>query len=654
MSMGISTESSDINPDDVLKILVASDIHLGYEEKNPQRGEDSFLAFEEVLQHAVDNDVDAILLGGDLFHIANPSTNTLNRCLRLLKTYTLGDKPIQLQVLREENLSLADTLNSALNYEDPNINVAIPVFSIHGNHDDTTGFGHISAMELLGTNGLVNYFGKWNDLNNVVIKPIMLKKGETKLALYGLSHIADGRLSRLFDESKVFLERPDDPGWFNMLVLHQNRADRGYKKYLPENLLPKFLNLVIWGHEHDCRIQPEQNALHEFFVSQPGSTVATSLSEGESIQKCCALLSIHKDLFRMDPIPLQSVRPFEFETVDLSTKIDELNLGFGDVQEKVMNFATERVEAMIERSKAKLTGYERQPTRPLIRLRLIVSEVEQEFNPIRFGQQYTERVANPLDMILFQKKLYRTKNDSVKLDSKAFEEVYKRKQNVTRPEDVVDQYFAEAAEANQLEVLCPRSMKELCRRVVDHDDDDAADKILKFYQSKVFDFLMASDSLIEDNVDEVLSGFHEKEDEMYQDMLAMLDSRAQRSSDPMHRLHPNKKTVDPEEEEEDDDDGSVSAKRNTTKTARGAAKADRGARGRGATATKTTRATSRAASKVAVTVPSTARSQSSIASMFSQQSSSNNTMTTVASRSSKRNAPAARGRRVQYDSDASD
>ena len=26
-----------------------------------------------------------------------------------------------------------------VNYEDPDINVAIPVFSIHGNHDDPTG-----------------------------------------------------------------------------------------------------------------------------------------------------------------------------------------------------------------------------------------------------------------------------------------------------------------------------------------------------------------------------------------------------------------------------------------------------------------------------------------------------------------------------------
>lgn len=32
----------------------------------------------------------------------------------------------------------------AVNYEDPNLNVAIPVFSIHGNHDDPQGTGPVS------------------------------------------------------------------------------------------------------------------------------------------------------------------------------------------------------------------------------------------------------------------------------------------------------------------------------------------------------------------------------------------------------------------------------------------------------------------------------------------------------------------------------
>lgn len=39
----------------------------------------------------------------------------------------------------------ADTSFPAVNYEDPNLNVGIPVFSIHGNHDDPQGTGPVSG-----------------------------------------------------------------------------------------------------------------------------------------------------------------------------------------------------------------------------------------------------------------------------------------------------------------------------------------------------------------------------------------------------------------------------------------------------------------------------------------------------------------------------
>ena len=46
------------------------------------------------------------------------------------------------------------------NFDDPNLNVGLPVFTIHGNHDDPTGADSLSAVDILSTAGLVNYFGK--------------------------------------------------------------------------------------------------------------------------------------------------------------------------------------------------------------------------------------------------------------------------------------------------------------------------------------------------------------------------------------------------------------------------------------------------------------------------------------------------------------
>ena len=112
---------------------------------------------------------------------------------------------------------------------------------------------------------------------------------------------------------QVKFERPaEDPdSWFNILVLHQNRAKRGPTNYIPESFLPGFFHLVIWGHEHDCRIEPESSdqvtsgccfirkccyiIFQDFFIVQPGSPVATSLCEGEALRKHVGILSIRSD-----------------------------------------------------------------------------------------------------------------------------------------------------------------------------------------------------------------------------------------------------------------------------------------------------------------------------------------------------------------------
>merc|ERR1719189_665720 len=168
---------------------------------------------------------------------------------------------------------------------------------------------------------MINYWGKVTDLKQIKVRPVLLRKGSVQVALYGLSHVKDERLHRLFRENKVEFELPlaeEGREWFHILVLHQNRAKRGPTSYIPESFIPPFFHLVIWGHEHDCRIQPEATN-RPFFISQPGSPVATSLCEGEAIPKHVGVLNIRADnKFKMDPIPLKSVRPFIFKTISVT------------------------------------------------------------------------------------------------------------------------------------------------------------------------------------------------------------------------------------------------------------------------------------------------------------------------------------------------
>lgn len=73
------------------------------------------------------------------------------------------------------------------------------------------------------------------------------------------------------------LLRAKDIETFNIFVLHQNRVKHSDYAYIPEGKLHKFLNLVIWGHEHECRIDPELNTEGGYFISQPGKTIYFSL-----------------------------------------------------------------------------------------------------------------------------------------------------------------------------------------------------------------------------------------------------------------------------------------------------------------------------------------------------------------------------------------
>jgi double-strand break repair protein MRE11 len=59
------------------------------------------VTFKEILQLAVKEQVDFVLLAGDLFHENRPSRDTVYSVIALLREYTLGDKPVQVELLSD-------------------------------------------------------------------------------------------------------------------------------------------------------------------------------------------------------------------------------------------------------------------------------------------------------------------------------------------------------------------------------------------------------------------------------------------------------------------------------------------------------------------------------------------------------------------------
>ncbi|XP_067842456.1 double-strand break repair protein MRE11 isoform X2 [Heptranchias perlo] len=501
-----------VDDENTLKILIATDIHLGYLEKDAIRGNDTLVTFDEILSHAQDNAVDFILLGGDLFHDNKPSRKTLHTCMELLRRYCMGDNPIQFEILSDQSVNFGFSKFPWVNYQDGNLNISIPVFSVHGNHDDPTGADALCALDLLSCAGLINHFGRSMSVQKIDISPVLIQKGDTKIALYGLGAIPDERLYRMFVNKQVTMLRPkeEEDSWFNIFVIHQNRSKHGATNYIPEQFLDDFLDLVIWGHEHECKIAPTRNEQQLFYVSQPGSSVVTSLSPGEAVKKHIGLLRVKGKKMNLQKIPLKTIRQFFIEDVVLAEHLDIFNPDHPKVTQKIEAFCIEKVEGMLDVAERERIGNPRQPEKPLIRLRVDYSGGFEPFNTLRFSQKFVERVANPKDVIhFFRHREQKDRKDDVQINFGKF--ANRSSEGTTlRVEDLVKQYFETAEKSVRLSLLTERGMGEAVQEFVDKEEKDAIDELVKFQLEKTQRFLKERHiDATEDKIDEEVRYFCE-------------------------------------------------------------------------------------------------------------------------------------------------
>ena len=295
----------------------------------------------------------------------------------------------------------------------------------------------------------------------------------------------------------------DPSSWFNILVLHQNRAKRGPTSYIPESFLPDFFHLVIWGHEHDCRIVPEASD-KDFFVCQPGSPTATSLCEGEAIQKCVGILNIRADTkFKLDPIPLQTVRPMVFKTIAI-TDLKKVDLTESDTKRLSNAIETQlkyEVEEMIAEAENLLTGHPKQGTRPMLRLRVEYTDENQQLNSARFGNNFLESVSNAGEILLFKRKTAERKVKVDNFDMDAMNELGEES-NVTM-EDLVKEYFnSQTDDKNKLSVLDVKGVGAAVKSYIEKDDKDALKCAIDKAMEKAYNSLLNREQDDDEDINE--------------------------------------------------------------------------------------------------------------------------------------------------------
>uniref|UniRef100_A0A7N6B9H3 Double-strand break repair protein n=1 Tax=Anabas testudineus TaxID=64144 RepID=A0A7N6B9H3_ANATE len=493
-----------LDDEDTFKILIATDVHLGYLEKDAIRGNDTNNTLNEILKCAKTNQVDFILLGGDLFHENKPSRKCLHNCITMLRKYCMGDSPIQFNILSDQTVNFNTTQFPWVNYQDENLNISIPVFSIHGNHDDPTGAEGLCALDLLCAAGLVNHFGHSQSVERIEISPILMQKGNTKLALYGLGSIPDERLYRMFVNNQVTMLRPkeDQDDWFNLFTIHQNRSKHGPTNYIPEQFLDDFLDLVVWGHEHECLITPTRNEQQLFYVTQPGSSVATSLSPGEARKKHIGLLRVKGRKMNLQKIPLKTVRQFFIQDVVLADYQDRFTPDTPQVTKKVEDLCYAKVTEMLEEAERERLGCPLTPEKPLIRLRVDYSGGFETFNTARFSQKFVDCLANPKDIIHFVRR--REQKEDIKgllLKTTAAEGL--------RVEDLVKQYFEAAEQTVQLSLLTEQGMGKAIQEFVDKDEKDAIQELITYQLEKTQRHLQARGVTSEQEIDTEVRRFRD-------------------------------------------------------------------------------------------------------------------------------------------------
>ena len=269
-----------------MKISVLSDLHFGYA-YNSELENDCFDNAEEGIEKSLDSDL--IILGGDIFDIRAPKTQTWGKSLKILS------KPL----LKENSgVKLVNTDKQLKEISQRTLN-HIPVIAIHGNHERLVK-GEVNTVEALENAGLVI---------QLHLSTLVFEKDGVKVAIHGMSSVPERYAKEVLDKWNPKTVE----GCVNILVMHQSIDPYVYSPLEPPSLnlsnLPKGFDIIINGHLHGHNIEK----LNGTILMIPGSTVITQFEKNEAeTEKVIGQITIGNEI-KTEFIPLETTRKFYYE-----------------------------------------------------------------------------------------------------------------------------------------------------------------------------------------------------------------------------------------------------------------------------------------------------------------------------------------------------
>jgi DNA repair protein SbcD/Mre11 len=206
------------------RVIHTGDTHIGYRQyHSPERRDDFLAAFDRVVEDAIEDEMDAVVHAGDLFHDRRPGLVDLHGTISVLRKLRRAD---------------------------------IPFLAIVGNHESTHGQQWLDLFETLG---LATRLGP---------SPVLV--GDT--AFYGLDHVP---VSKRDDLDYEFEAHDADAA---ALVAHGLFQPFDFGNWDAEHVLTEAsvdFDAMLLGDNH----HPEKERVADAWVTYCGSTERASASE---------------------------------------------------------------------------------------------------------------------------------------------------------------------------------------------------------------------------------------------------------------------------------------------------------------------------------------------------------------------------------------
>jgi DNA repair exonuclease SbcCD nuclease subunit len=272
-----------------IRILHTADTHLGYKQyHNEFRRKDFFAAFEQVINDALEMQVDAVVHAGDLFDSRNPTLEDLL-----------------------ETINILSRLKTA----------GIPFFGIVGNHESKQNTQWLDLFEEMG---LAARLGN---------KPRIIEN----IAVYGIDSVPRSKISS-YDYSNfevpdpALFSRPEDfENYKNILVMHQIVQPFPYAEWdcavVLENL-PFKVDAILLGDYHKY----EKFPVGEAWATYPGSTERNSVSEADA--RTYNIVTFSADRVEISRRPI-STRRFVSIPVNLNGEENPHEQAFSKINERL-------------------------------------------------------------------------------------------------------------------------------------------------------------------------------------------------------------------------------------------------------------------------------------------------------------------------------